>query len=302
MSSAGPIPARERRGRWHEPDACGSPRGWSAARRQSRSTRCLVRAVPEAITPRARVAAGLLPGVARGDLAAGRGALPGQTLDPTHDRRVVAAGPAAGLDPAKIAPGSAVALHLVSQLVPCHRCEQLEQLLGRLQLVLPQGGADEEAGQHRLADVHRVEQPVQPGVHQPDARSPADRWLVPTHQLRCRLPVPGPNATEQHLEAFIPRARIPHRCRDLRFPTRSSRSAEPDGTFTSDYGDHRPCRTDPILTPHPLDPPPLRRGCLKKITPAVSGRPRDDDNPAKGQSRTVTADARDEPHEFQPKN
>ena len=106
------------------------------------------------------------------------------------------------------------------------------------------------------------------GVHQPDARSPSDRRLVPPHQLRRRLPVPGPNATEQHLEAFIPRGRIPHRCRDLRFPTRSSRAAEPDGTFMSDYGDHRhPCCIDRILIPHPLHPPPLRRGCPTKNYP-----------------------------------
>ena len=213
--------------------------GWSPARRQSRSTRGLARAVPEATAPRARVAAGLLPGVRAWRPRCWAWGLAGQTLDPTPDRRVVAALPAAGLDPAKIPPDDAVALRLASQLVPCHRCEQLEQLLGRLQLVLPQGGADEEAGS---TDSQCPSSRAAGSAGCPPAGRTARRiagsYSPPTPPPPA---VPGPNATQQHLEAFISRGRIPHRCRDLRFPTRSSRAVGRTEPSTSDYGDHRPC-------------------------------------------------------------
>jgi hypothetical protein len=57
-------------------------------------------------------------------------------------------------DPAKVAPGSRVPFHLAGELVPRHGRQELEQLIGRLQLELAEGGADEEARQDRLADVH----------------------------------------------------------------------------------------------------------------------------------------------------
>ena len=134
----------------------------------------------------------------------GVGSWPGDRLDAGHARGVVA--PVAArlaLDPAEIAPAGPLALHLAGQLVPRHRRQQLEQLVGRLQLILPQRGADEEARHHRLADVHRVEQPVQPGVHQPDPRRPADRRLVSPDQLGRRLLVAVADATDQQLEAFL---------------------------------------------------------------------------------------------------
>ena len=188
----------------------------------------------------------------------GVGPGPARPSIPTPDRRIVAAVPAvAVLDPAKIAPDGAVALHLVSQLVPCHRREQLEQLLGRLQLVLPQGGADEEAGQHRLADVHRVEKPVQPGVHQPDAAQPGGSLArtaarAPPPPARPRPERDGAAPGSLHSPSGeSPIAHEPFASQ----PDRADRLSRTEPS-TSDYGDHRHlCRTDPILTQRPKPGP-----------------------------------------------
>src|SRR6185312_15106598 len=99
---------------------------------------------------------GLLQQLARRELAAGRRPIPGDPL-----RAAVLPALAVtriGHDPAKVAPGRPVDLHLAGELVPGHRRQELEQLIGRLQLELPERGADEEAGHDRLADVYRIEQ------------------------------------------------------------------------------------------------------------------------------------------------
>ena len=103
-------------------------------------------------------------------------------------------------DPAKVAPGCPVALHLAGELVPRHRRQEPEQLIGRLQLVLPERGADEEARHDRLADVHRIEQAVQSRVDQPDPRRATDRRLVVPDQLGRRLLIARSNPGDQRLE------------------------------------------------------------------------------------------------------
>ncbi len=72
---------------------------------------------------------------------------------------------------------------LEGQLVACHAHQQLDHLGGVFQVVLSQGGADEEAAEHGLADVHRVECSPQPRIVHPAAHRHADRRLVLPVQL-----------------------------------------------------------------------------------------------------------------------
>ena len=51
---------------------------------------------------------------------------------------------------------------LTGQLVAGHDHQQLYELIGLVQVVLPRGGADEEAAHDRLADVHGIEQAADP--------------------------------------------------------------------------------------------------------------------------------------------
>ncbi len=94
----------------------------------------------------------------------------------------------AGRDAAGVTALGMLSPRLGDQLVAGHGGEQLQELLGSLQLVLAGGRADEEAAQHRLADVHRVEQGSQASVGQPEPNCPPDRWLVALHQHRRQRP------------------------------------------------------------------------------------------------------------------
>ena len=86
---------------------------------------------------------------------------------------------------------------VVDQLLAAHRRQEPEQLRRLLDLVLAERGADEEAGEDRLADVHRVEEASEPGIDEPDARLAADRRLVEPDQLPRRRLVPGPDAADE---------------------------------------------------------------------------------------------------------
>ena len=67
--------------------------------------------------------------------------------------------------------------HLLVELVADHRHQQFDEVLGRLDLVLPAGDADEEAPHDRLADVHGIEEAPHPGV---DARGVRGSQRCPT--------------------------------------------------------------------------------------------------------------------------
>src|SRR5208283_5089681 len=120
-------------------------------------------------------------------------------------RRLVSA----SLDAPEVAPRRTLAVGLIGELVPGHRREQFQELVGRVQLVLPERGADEEAGHDRLADVHRVEHTAEPRVNQPDPRRAADHRLVPPDQLGRCLRVPRANALDQNLERVWLRHGVP---------------------------------------------------------------------------------------------
>src|SRR5262249_26543191 len=89
----------------------------------------------------------LLEQVARGHLVA-------RVLAPVDEPAVVLAdGRVAAVIPAL----GVLLARLGGELLAGHRRQELEQLLGGLQLVLARGGPHEEAGQDRLADVDRIE-------------------------------------------------------------------------------------------------------------------------------------------------
>jgi hypothetical protein len=66
----------------------------------------------------------------------------------------------------------------IDELLLAHRGQEPQQLRWLLNLVLAQRRAHEEAGEDRLADVHRIEQPPEAGINQSDAGFAADRRLV----------------------------------------------------------------------------------------------------------------------------
>jgi len=89
------------------------------------------------------------------------------------------------------------------QLVAGHRAQQLQQVLRRLQVELSQGGAGEEAGQHRLTDVHRVEDAAQAGVAQLHPHRPPDVRLVLPHQFLGGRRVAAADSTNEVVKEFI---------------------------------------------------------------------------------------------------
>ena len=102
---------------------------------------------------------------------------------------------------------------LVSDLVAGDAHQQLQQLLGLVQVILAGGGPDEEVGQHRLADVRRIQEAPQLRVGQADADGDADGRLVAAHQLRRRRPVPGAHPADEVAEGNVVRhARGLRRC------------------------------------------------------------------------------------------
>jgi hypothetical protein len=82
-------------------------------------------------------------------------------------------------------------------LVPGHGHEQAEDLIGTLEIILPRGGADEEAGHHRLADIHRIEHADQAGVLELEPNLPAHQRLVAAHQLSGGPIVAGADPSNQ---------------------------------------------------------------------------------------------------------
>ena len=86
---------------------------------------------------------------------------------------------------------------LVGQFVPRHGHEEPDEIVGPLQIELAECRPVEETSQDRLADVHRVEEPLEPGVDQLDPHGAPDGGLVFAHQLRRRRLVAGPYTTKQ---------------------------------------------------------------------------------------------------------
>ena len=86
---------------------------------------------------------------------------------------------------------------LIGDLVAGDGDEQFPELGRLIQVVLPRRRAHEEAGQHRLADIHRIEDPAQARIAQVQPNFQADRRLVAAHQLGRRLPVAGANVPQE---------------------------------------------------------------------------------------------------------
>ena len=63
--------------------------------------------------------------------------------------------------------------------------------------ILAGGNADEEAGQHRLANIHRVQKGPEPGVGQPEVHGAADRRFIALDEHGSRVLIAGPYASDQ---------------------------------------------------------------------------------------------------------
>ena len=86
---------------------------------------------------------------------------------------------------------------LLGDLVARHRAEQGEQLLGAVQVVLAQGRADEEALEHRLAEVGRLEQAPEPGIPQPQSDLHPQGRLEAADELDGGRLVAGPDPAQE---------------------------------------------------------------------------------------------------------
>src|SRR4051794_5708945 len=102
-----------------------------------------------------------------------------------------------------IAPRRLLFAGVVDQLLPAHGGQQSQQLRRLLDLVLAEGSADEEAGEDRLADIHRVEQASEAGIDQTDTRFAADRRFVEPDELPRRLLIPGPDASDEIVKGAL---------------------------------------------------------------------------------------------------
>src|SRR5262249_22771916 len=188
--------------------ACGGPRRCRRTPRRSGSSRARLCAARPGRARRRSGGAGT-PAPARPRPPAGSASVPCSRPDARR-----ACPPRPGGSRRGPRRGRAGPAHLVDDLAPAHRHEELQELFGRVEVELSQGGADEEAGENRLADVHRVEQPLQVGRPQPDAGHAPDGGLVAAHQLRRRPVVAGPHALDE-----VPDARfVCHRPPRRRYP------------------------------------------------------------------------------------
>ena len=88
----------------------------------------------------------------------------------------------------------AVLADLDGQLVAGHFDQQADQLARLGQVELAGRGADEEAGQDRLAHVHRIELAAEAGVGQADADGDPHGPLVPADEFGRRVRVPAADA------------------------------------------------------------------------------------------------------------
>src|SRR5262249_53884128 len=97
-----------------------------------------------------------------------------------------------------------VLARLVDDLVVGHDGQEAEELLRPVDLVLPQGGADEEAGEDGLADVGGVEQTAEAGVVELNADGAADGGLVATDEGHGRVLVSAADELDEFREGRGP--------------------------------------------------------------------------------------------------
>jgi hypothetical protein len=88
-------------------------------------------------------------------------------------------------------------VRLPGQFIPRDGGEQFEELVGIFQVVLAEGSADEEGGEHGLADIHRFDQAAEPRVAEPDPHGAADCRLVALDELRGRPLIAGTDTPDE---------------------------------------------------------------------------------------------------------
>src|SRR5439155_24394128 len=133
-----------------------------------------------------------------------------------------------GVDPAVIA---RLAVHLANfadELVPGHGHEEFNELLRLFKLILTQGGANEKAGQNRLANIDGVEIPAQARIAQPQSNLAADFRLIQANQLRRGLLIPGADALHKRKKRRFVHGSPDHRSGDYSFHCNTSIGSKAD--------------------------------------------------------------------------
>jgi hypothetical protein len=74
-------------------------------------------------------------------------------------------------------------IYLIGEFVAGHACQQLEQLLRLLQLVLAQRYPYKETAQDGPANIERIKETPQAWIAQAQAHGPADGRFIPAHQF-----------------------------------------------------------------------------------------------------------------------
>src|SRR5262249_38660193 len=83
------------------------------------------------------------------------------------------------------------------QLVPRYRDPKVDELRVLLKVVLACGRTHEKARHDRLADVHRIEEPVEPAVLEAHPDLAANERFVLPYEFNCCLLVASPNARDE---------------------------------------------------------------------------------------------------------
>ena len=68
----------------------------------------------------------------------------------------------------------------------------MNQLVWRIEFVLPKRRPDEKTGQYRLANIHRIHHTAKTGVGQSDPRDDPQLWFVPSNQVGGGLSIASP--------------------------------------------------------------------------------------------------------------
>ena len=89
--------------------------------------------------------------------------------------------------PAIIAPTRLLSMRCVGQFVAGDGRQQLEQVRRGIQLVLPQVRPNKKRGQHRLANIGRIEDTPQPRIAQVNPHHAANRGLISAHHSVAAL-------------------------------------------------------------------------------------------------------------------
>jgi hypothetical protein len=105
--------------------------------------------------------------------------------------------------PAALAASRAQPLDLPEYLVTGHGRQQPHQMSRAVKVVLPRGSADEETCQHRLANIHRIEQAADSWVGQASSDRSPQGWSETLDQFGRRSFVASSHPLDQVVKGSV---------------------------------------------------------------------------------------------------